>query len=100
LTAPVSAQTLAPSSDRDVLLQLWRHVLQRDDIGPASDFFELGGTSLQAVRLIAEVEVTFGIALRISVLADEPTMATMLREIDGARRQGEIGLSQREEGAI
>jgi len=42
------------------LLQIWREVLGREDIGVADNFFELGGDSLHAVRIFGRVREELG----------------------------------------
>jgi acyl-CoA synthetase (AMP-forming)/AMP-acid ligase II/thioesterase domain-containing protein/acyl carrier protein len=40
------------------ILDIWKTLLHRDDIGIDDDFFELGGDSLLAVQMVLEVEAT------------------------------------------
>ena len=47
------------------LRQIWLGVLGEHEIGPDTDFFDLGGNSLTAVELMAEVRAEFGVELRI-----------------------------------
>ena len=45
----------APSDDREhELLKIWQEVLKIPNIGVDDDFFELGGTSLQALMVFSE----------------------------------------------
>ena len=47
----------APSDDREhELLKIWQEVLKVPNIGVDDDFFELGGTSLQALMVFSEIE--------------------------------------------
>ena len=50
------------------LLKVWESVLGRHGVGLTDDFFQLGGTSLQAGRLFAHIEDIFGVSLSFSVL--------------------------------
>jgi acyl carrier protein len=43
------------------LLQIWREVLGREDIGVADNFFELGGDSLHAVRIFGRLREELGV---------------------------------------
>jgi len=56
------------------LIRIWKEVLDREDIGVRDDFFELGGDSLQAVRLMFEIEKTFRQQFDISTLMSHPTI--------------------------
>ena len=59
------------------LQSIWEHVLGQRPIGPDDDFFLLGGHSLKAIRLLAEVERTHGITLRAATLFEAPTIRTL-----------------------
>ncbi|CAM2069491.1 Amino acid adenylation domain-containing protein [Sulfidibacter corallicola] len=41
------------------LIEIWRLVLDRDDLGRDDDFFERGGNSLRAVRLMSQIQSRF-----------------------------------------
>jgi amino acid adenylation domain-containing protein len=56
------------------LLDVWRQVLDDNLIGTSTNFFELGGHSLLAVRLMAQIENTFGIRLPLTALFEAPTV--------------------------
>ncbi|MEM6499831.1 MAG: alpha/beta fold hydrolase, partial [Pseudomonadota bacterium] len=42
------------------IAKLFSEILDRDDIAPDDDFFDLGGDSLQAMRLVMQTEKIFG----------------------------------------
>lgn len=77
ITAPAPATALeAPRNTRElVLAELFRDLLRRDDIGIHDDFFEYGGHSLMAMRLIARIHQLTGIRLSARALFDHPTVA-------------------------
>jgi FkbH-like protein len=56
------------------LIRIWKEVLDRENIGVRDDFFEMGGDSLQAVRLMFEIEKTFRQQFDISTLMSHPTI--------------------------
>lgn len=69
------------------LVDLWRRILRTDDITIDDDFFDVGGNSLSAVRLLPAIEQHFGVEPHISLVFDHPTprqMAVALATI-GAR---------------
>jgi thioesterase domain-containing protein/acyl carrier protein len=76
-----------PTADMEaVLLGIWRRVLDRPDVGPEDNFFDLGGNSILAVQLIGEIERRFGRELRLSTLFHEGTVrkqAGLLASGDG-----------------
>jgi amino acid adenylation domain-containing protein/FkbH-like protein len=65
------------------LTKIWEEVLEVRPIGIEDRFFDLGGHSLLAVRLIAQIEKTFGRKIRLATLFQTPTIAqiaAILRE--------------------
>jgi thioesterase domain-containing protein/acyl carrier protein len=55
------------------ILQCWRTVLNRPDIGLDHDFFHAGGHSLQAMRMLAEINKKLGLKIPVSHLVEAPT---------------------------
>ncbi len=77
------ANLLPPRSSLEVQLQqMWQDLLQIYPIGIQDDFFELGGYSLLAVRLFAQVETAFGVRLPLTVLYQEATIEHLAEVID------------------
>jgi acyl-CoA synthetase (AMP-forming)/AMP-acid ligase II/thioesterase domain-containing protein/acyl carrier protein len=62
--------------------KIWREVLGVPNVGPADDFFELGGTSLQAARVVIEIESALGVDLPLSVLAERPRLGELAASVD------------------
>lgn len=56
----------------DILASLWKNVLKTAQINPDSDFFNLGGQSLDAAILIGEIESKFGVSPSIADLYEQP----------------------------
>ncbi len=60
---------VAPRTDTEArLVEIWRQVLNIEQVGVYDNFFDLGGHSLLSVRLMAVIEKTFGQALSVSSL--------------------------------
>ncbi|MEU6104595.1 amino acid adenylation domain-containing protein [Streptomyces flaveolus] len=79
------AGTRAPASAREAALtRLFAEVLDADGIGPDDAFFDLGGTSLLAVRLVARVREEFGAELTIGSLFEAPTPAALAARLEAA----------------
>ena len=65
------------------LVKIWENLLQAHPIGIQEDFFEIGGHSLLAVRLMAKIEEQLGQNLPLSTLFQGATvekLATILRQ--------------------
>ncbi|HEX3127371.1 MAG TPA: amino acid adenylation domain-containing protein, partial [Thermoanaerobaculia bacterium] len=73
------------------LARIWEEVLGRPRIGIRDNFFDAGGHSLLAVRLLARVQERFGRDLPLAVLFQDGTveqMAALLRDgADGDHRE-------------
>jgi tyrocidine synthetase III len=66
------------------LLKIWKQVLQRDDIGIHHNFFEHGGHSLKAIKLIGRIEDELHAALTLQDVFTHPTIqkqASLLRPV-------------------
>ncbi|MFE9455074.1 amino acid adenylation domain-containing protein, partial [Streptomyces sp. NPDC006739] len=69
---------------------LWREVLGRDAIGRDDDFRALGGTSLDAVRILGRLRHAFGVPLTTREFLEAPTVAGVvarLRDTDARASQ-------------
>jgi acyl carrier protein len=66
------------------LTEIWESTLGLRAIGMTDDFFQLGGTSLQAVRLFVQIEEAFGVKLPLSALL----RLTSVRDLSEAIRRG------------
>ncbi|MFK0257741.1 phosphopantetheine-binding protein [Streptomyces sp. NPDC090445] len=79
------------ASDLDIIekeiAELWAESLGLDSVGADEDFFNLGGSSITAIRLLPVIADRFGVEPSIGVVFDNPTprgMAAALTEL-GAR---------------
>ncbi|MGW7548038.1 non-ribosomal peptide synthetase [Streptomyces sp. NPDC054770] len=70
------------------LYRIWQRVLLHPAIGVGDNFFDVGGTSLSAIKMAHEVTEAFGRRLPVAEVMVRPTieaLAALLRE-DGADR--------------
>lgn len=70
---------------------IWEQVLNAKDIGVTEDFFDLGGTSLDLIRVFEQVNEKFNISLNGSVLDDEATIARLSACIDAELHRSDAG---------
>jgi len=71
------------------LVKLWEEMLHTNPIGTKEDFFELGGNSLLAIRMLARVEKLVNAKITLAALMFAPTiekLASMLRDPDSLKR--------------
>ena len=69
-----------------VLAGIWAAVLRVDRVGVHDSFFELGGDSLLATRVVFRVREEFGGELPIRALFEKPTVAELAEPLEQARR--------------
>jgi thioesterase domain-containing protein/acyl carrier protein len=67
------------------LAQIWEEVLGTRPVGVKDSFFDLGGNSLLAVRLLAHVEALVGAEIPVASLFQSPTVEHLASVL---RRQG------------
>jgi surfactin/lichenysin synthetase C len=59
----------------EVVARIWSEVLDRNRIGVQDDFFELGGDSLSAIRVVSRLYTVLGIQIPISLIFEIPTVS-------------------------
>jgi len=71
-----------PTEER--LIEIWREVLDRKEIGVDQDFFELGGHSLLATQVISRIGKVFKRELEMRAIFDAPTIAQLAIAVENA----------------
>ena len=61
------------------MARLWAEVLGLDEAGVHDPFFELGGDSLRAMKLVSRILNVFHVELSVRTLLDSPTIADMVK---------------------
>ncbi|MDT7804639.1 MAG: hypothetical protein QOI78_8072 [Actinomycetota bacterium] len=69
---------------QEALCAIFGSVLEVPQVGIDDSFFDLGGQSLQAMRLLNRMKADLDVDLLINVLFDKPTVAELAEHIDGA----------------
>ncbi len=68
------------------LARIFEAVLGAREVGPDSSFFDLGGHSLTAVRLVSRVRKELGYALEVRELFEHPTLEALAACLRGRER--------------
>jgi thioesterase domain-containing protein/acyl carrier protein len=59
------------------LVDMWKELLKKDDVGIKDDFFALGGHSLLAVMLVTRIKNELGVELRLTRVLERPTIEAL-----------------------
>jgi acyl-CoA synthetase (AMP-forming)/AMP-acid ligase II len=74
-------RVLPETPGEEVLLRIWRDVLQREDFGITDSFFDLGGNSLKVTVMVSRVQAEMGHELPIPVVFNTPTIRELAAAI-------------------
>ncbi len=86
----VSVDLVSVSETEQSLSIIWQNVLDRDVINPNDDFFELGGTSLQAVEMLGAISKKFLRSYPEQHFFDSPRIKEMAKFLDGLQKNDQI----------
>ncbi|NOQ72619.1 MAG: amino acid adenylation domain-containing protein [Crocinitomix sp.] len=75
---------LPKTETQKAIAQIWIKILKRDEISIKDDFFEIGGHSLKATRLISECFETFGVKLQLNEVFKNATILKLALLIEAA----------------
>jgi amino acid adenylation domain-containing protein len=73
-----------PGPLSEVVIGVWRDVLDRDDVGDDTDFFAIGGDSLSAVSIVVAVGDAVGATIPIATLLNGRTPSGMAALLDAS----------------
>jgi acyl carrier protein len=77
------AGAVAPrTATEETVMGVFRGVLERDDFGVFESFFDLGGHSLMAARLVSRLRAASGLDLPLRNLFERPTVAALAEAVD------------------
>ena len=87
----IENQYVAPTHpDEEALCHIWSEILDVDKVGIRHNFFDLGGHSLMATRLISRVRRQFGVDLEPRYLFESPTVEELCKVIQSISNHSEI----------
>jgi thioesterase domain-containing protein len=74
----------ARDAEQDLLVEIWKEVLDVEKIGVNDNFFDVGGHSLLAARLTAQIQQATGRAIPVSAIFRAPTIAALADLLRGS----------------
>ncbi|WP_419799284.1 MAG: non-ribosomal peptide synthetase [Terasakiella sp.] len=78
----------APTSETEITLQeIWQEILEKDPIGIDDNFFDIGGHSLSATRIMSRIRNKIALELPFHSLFDNPTIARLAHVIEDLKQQ-------------
>jgi amino acid adenylation domain-containing protein/non-ribosomal peptide synthase protein (TIGR01720 family) len=88
LPAPARPEEAVPASSRGLVeplvAQIWAEVLGARGFGPHDSFFDLGGQSLLAMRVVARLRAALGVEIELRDLFATPTVAGLAQAVERA----------------
>ena len=82
---------IAPETDTEQkLADIWRRLLNIDEIGRTDDFFECGGDSLIAISMLTEIENYFDVEISIKDVMEKPVLNKLAQCIEKAGKKLKI----------
>jgi acyl carrier protein len=70
--------------DREIIT-IWENILEKEGIGIKDNFFDLGGHSLKATRVISKINEVYGIRIDLKNLFIDPTVEHLSNYIETVR---------------
>jgi acyl carrier protein len=76
------------TATEEALAEIWRGLFGITEVGVDDDFFEIGGNSLSAIKLLARTEERFGAeVLEPETLYEDARLGSLARAVDTALAQ-------------
>ena len=80
---PLLGAYVAPRTGTEhTMAEIWRQALDMDQVGITDKYDNLGGDSLLAAAIFAEIEKAFAVDIPIATLLDAPTVELLAKRID------------------
>jgi phthiocerol/phenolphthiocerol synthesis type-I polyketide synthase E len=75
----LTENTIVQSDPKQQITQIWESLLGVSPIAPNQNYFDLGGDSILAVQMFAQIEKVFRVKLPVATLFDAPTIEDLVQ---------------------
>jgi amino acid adenylation domain-containing protein len=80
------ATYVAPRNEtEELILDIFKQVLERDNIGIKDDFFMIGGTSMSSMQIISKVEMALGVKLSMKNIFENSNVIRLSKLVESAK---------------
>ena len=92
---------IAPrNKTEETIAGIFEEILGVTPVGIEDNFFEMGGHSLRATRVVNQIEAKTGVRLPLKTIFTAPTVKLLAKEVEGAKAKEYIPIPQAEEKEI
>ncbi|WP_136669411.1 non-ribosomal peptide synthetase, partial [Flavobacterium sp. H122] len=84
------------NESEEMMVEIWKNILRLDKLGVTDNFFDLGGHSLIATKLINQIHKEFNVKLTVNQLFDNQTIEDLVQVIESIKYFNE-NIEEREE---
>lgn len=100
-TGTSTTEYCAPRNEIDErIIAIWEAILDREKIGIQDNFFDLGGHSLKATRVLTKIQEEFGVRIDLKNLFIDPTIEHLSNYIETIQwmenQENEVNIDQDE----
>ncbi|WP_299316043.1 non-ribosomal peptide synthetase, partial [uncultured Aquimarina sp.] len=86
----IEEYVLPTNKEETIILKIWTQVLERNKISIRDSFFDLGGNSIKAIKILHKINQEFGTNISIGSLFNYPTIEYIAIQINIAKKQESI----------
>ncbi len=73
-----------PKALESEIADIWKEILGVQHVAPEHDFFEIGGSSFHAARVVTKTRAAFGVKLSAQSLFKHPTLVDFAAHVRSA----------------